>query len=260
MPESSSTAATAKRPKRSRPSTLKQFWSRDPSPLTIAVLVFPVFAIYQIGVVFTPAANGVDLVTTLMVSLVERNLGLYIGLNLLLVGAFVGVMARGRRRGGFDAAVFVPLLVESGLYALSMGSLIVYVMRDVLGLGGLLQAGGSAQTLAHMGAFDRLVVSCGAGFHEELVFRLGLFGSLTLLLHRGLGARKIVSVLVAALCSSAIFSAVHHLGPYGEPFAAGPFVYRVFAGLFFAALFRLRNFAVAVYTHTIYDLYVLLLQ
>jgi membrane protease YdiL (CAAX protease family) len=66
-----------------------------------------------------------------------------------------------------------------------------------------------------------------------------------------------VAIGVAAVCSALLFSLVHHLGPLGEPISAGPLLYRFFAGLFFVALFKLRNFAVAVYTHTIYDVFVL---
>ena len=40
----------------------------------------------------------------------------------------------------------------------------------------------------------------------------------------------------------------------------GVFVYRLLCGLFFALLFQLRGFAVAVYTHALYDIYVLMVR
>jgi len=248
---------TEERPRRRARSTLREYYSSSPSVVTLALLVFPVFAIYQIGVPFSPVLNGVDLVTTLTLSLVERSLLLYLGLNGLLIAAFVGVLFLGRARGGFDARVFAPLLVESGIYALCMGSLIVFVMRELLGLGSLLAIPAAAAALNELGLLDRIVVSCGAGFHEELIFRLILFGGMAWLLERGLGARRWLALGSAALVSAFLFSLVHHLGSLGEPFAMGPFVYRFLSGLFFAALLKARNFAVAVYTHTIYDIFVL---
>ena len=62
------------------------------------------------------------------------------------------------------------------------------------------------------------------------------------------------------LVSSLLFSAAHHLGPLGESLRIGVFTYRTLAGLFFATLFHFRSFAIAVYTHTFYDIYVLLVQ
>jgi hypothetical protein len=46
----------------------------------------------------------------------------------------------------------------------------------------------------------------------------------------------------------------------GEPWKLGVFVYRFLCGLFFATLFQTRGFAVAVYTHALYDIYVLLVH
>ena len=60
---------------------------------------------------------------------------------------------------------------------------------------------------------------------------------------------------IAVLISSALFSCAHYLG--SEPFHIVSFTYRFLAGMLFCALFWFRGFAVAVYTHTIYDIYVL---
>jgi hypothetical protein len=56
------------------------------------------------------------------------------------------------------------------------------------------------------------------------------------------------------------FSAVHHLGPYGDKLLLGVFTFRVLAGLLFGLLFWFRGFAVAVYTHALYDVLVLVFR
>ena len=65
---------------------------------------------------------------------------------------------------------------------------------------------------------------------------------------------SLLLVLSAAFVSSLIFSAVHYIGPLADDFAIGSFVFRFLAGCYFAAIFRLRGFAVAVYAHAIYDI------
>jgi membrane protease YdiL (CAAX protease family) len=75
-----------------------------------------------------------------------------------------------------------------------------------------------------------------------------------------LGFGRWVAVALALLASSILFSAMHHIPPYGDPLHLGVFVFRVLAGCFFGLVYWFRGFAVAVYTHALYDIYVLLLR
>lgn len=224
-------------------------------PLTVALAhALPLFLLYQVGVLLVPAASGADLVTSGLLRLVQGNLmaylGTLLGLALLLV---LLVVARGQRKR-LRVRLLVPVLLESGIYALTMGTLIVFVMARVLGFP-LPLATGTA-----LGAAEKVVLSLGAGFHEEMVFRLVLFGGLTLVGTRWLGLRPLVAGLGAAALSSALFALAHHVGPAGDPLRPDLFTYRFLAGGFFAALYEWRGFAVAAYTHALYDLYVLLLR
>jgi membrane protease YdiL (CAAX protease family) len=60
----------------------------------------------------------------------------------------------------------------------------------------------------------------------------------------------------AVLVSAGLFSAAHHIGPYGEPFHAGRFAFRFLAGLYFALLYQFRGFGVAAGAHACYDVMV----
>ena len=53
-------------------------------------------------------------------------------------------------------------------------------------------------------------------------------------------------MLLAATASATLFSAAHHLGPYGQPYDNYLFLFRLAAGLYFALLFQYRGFGVAV--------------
>jgi len=66
-----------------------------------------------------------------------------------------------------------------------------------------------------------VIMSFGAGVYEETVFRLGMLGGLVALFERLLGLRRFVALTVGLLLSSAAFSAVHHLGPLGDPLGSG---------------------------------------
>jgi membrane protease YdiL (CAAX protease family) len=164
------------------------------------------------------------------------------------------VMALGRRQR-FNRSVVVPVLLESVVWALTMGSLIVFVMTKVLGISPRLAGGIEGQ-----GLLARFVMSLGAGVYEETVFRLGLLSSLAFVLEKLVRIARWAALLGALLLSSAVFSAMHHLPPYGDPLAIGPFVFRVLAGIFFGLLFWRRGFAVAVYTHAFYDIFVLVIR
>jgi membrane protease YdiL (CAAX protease family) len=102
---------------------------------------------------------------------------------------------------------------------------------------------------------DILVISAGAGFHEELIFRLILMSGLGWLL-AGITGKRRAWVFALAL-SSIAFSFAHHLGAAGEPFTFAAFTYRSLAGVYFGLIYHFRGFAVAAWTHAIYDVYVL---
>jgi hypothetical protein len=64
---------------------------------------------------------------------------------------------------------------------------------------------------------------------------------------------------VWALVSAAIFSGVHYVGALGDTFAVGSFVFRFVLGLALTLIYVLRGFAAAVWTHALYDAWVLVL-
>jgi hypothetical protein len=69
----------------------------------------------------------------------------------------------------------------------------------------------------------------------------------------GLGVRR--SGIFAALLAALAFSAFHYIGPYGDPFTLSSFLFRALAGLAFSALFLLRGFGIAAWTHALYDVF-----
>ncbi len=241
---------------------LRSYFQRT-NLLTSLILVFPVFLVYEVGVLALPSVhNGADLITSELLSLMHGQIAVYILCNLGLALAFLITVLVLRRKNSFDPRLFVPILFESGIYALSMGSLILFVMQDVLHVSPQLAMHSALKLLAasdgapHPGFLGRIVLAFGAGVHEELVFRLLMIPALAWIFGRLIGMRPLVAMALAFVISAFLFSAAHHVIG-GEPFRLGAFIYRFLCGLWFALLYRTRGFAQAVYTHALYDIYVL---
>ncbi|MFQ3594287.1 MAG: CPBP family glutamic-type intramembrane protease [Gemmataceae bacterium] len=104
-------------------------------------------------------------------------------------------------------------------------------------------------------ALRQAITYLGAGIYEEAIFRLVLFSAMVGLL-RLLDLPHLAAVLIAALASAVLFSMAHHVGPYGQAYSNYLFVFRLAAGLYFALLFQMRGFGVAVGAHACYNVMV----
>ena len=219
------------------------------------VLIVPLFLLYELGVLYTHTANGVDVVSEPLFDLVGRRRSHFLLVQLGTMLAYVAYLRWWRPEHRVHRDDIVAVLLESLIYALTLGSVILFIMDRVLGVPMLAilprGAGESLDALAKVA-----VIAAGAGLFEELVFRLLGMGGLVLVLVAW-GTRRSLALIVAAMVSSLAFSAAHHLGASGDVFHSALFLYRFLAGLIFAAIFYYRGLAHAVYSHLFYDFYVL---
>ena len=169
---------------------------------------------------------------------------------LLIAGVFViWSLARRRDRPADILGVETGMAIESigfalGLWGISRG---LAPLLDNLGV--------RLQVTTSPAVVGQIITYVGAGIYEELLFRLLLYSGLLVIL-RWLGVSLLFAVLIAAAASSALFSAAHHIGPYGENFDNYVFLFRMLAGLYFALLYQLRGFGIAVGAHACYDVVV----
>ncbi|HMC94617.1 MAG TPA: hypothetical protein VKO16_07590, partial [Polyangia bacterium] len=97
--------------------------------LTSLVLVFPLFLVYQVGVLFTlPVLNGADFLTVFLFRNLGLSTGSYLAYTFAVATGFAIAVAVLRHRQRFDPRLIVPVFIESAIYALTMGSLILFVM------------------------------------------------------------------------------------------------------------------------------------
>lgn len=215
-------------------------------------LTLPIFVLYHLGVVFLPVRNAADVVTQELAALAHYDRWSYAGLTLGLGTFFVsGLIVLGRGQV-LRWQSFAWLALEGVLYAVAM--------RLVAGavVGRLFLANGVAGVES---PFTGLVMSLGAGFYEELAFRVLLYGvglkCLTVLLSPSSGTRRFLLALCWALLCAVVFSAWHHLGVLGDELEAHVFVFRAVCGLVFTLIYVTRGFAPVVWTHVVYDVWVL---
>lgn len=236
-----------------------RLWARaqrgKADPFTSAVLTVPVFLLYHLGILVIDQRNGVDWVSGLAFALLEASTTAYVAVTLALAGA-LGIALRVLQQSGkLRPTALLPVVLESGIWAIAMLLSVGYATaRLTANLS--LPALATDALVAQLGPVDKLVLAAGAGFHEELAFRVLLFSGGALALLRIARMRPLAAYVLAALGSALVFAFVHHLGPYGEPLALAPFVFRTLAALYLTLVFAARGFAVAVYTHALYDVLV----
>lgn len=214
-------------------------------------LTLPVFLFYHLGVAFLPMRNAADPVTSELRALANHSLPMYAGLTLLLGSAFVMFLAFAGRGQALKPMRFAVMFVEGCVYAAAMRAAGAYVLGALpLGL------------MDDDGTFANIVMSLGAGFYEELVFRVGLFGvgAWIIKVFLGRGIAGIGLILGWAAVTSVLFSAWHYVGPMADTFDMASFAYRATCGFVLAVVYTFRGFAPAVWTHALYDVWALALS
>jgi len=224
------------------------------------LFALPLLLLYEAGAVFIADPDGggfrnaadVILRAVLIRSGVTTTLG--VTLALVAIAATLIVLERRRSRVPLRLGPFLGMATESVLYAGLLGIVVGTATRFVVdGFAPRL----SVQTgFASMSVTEGLVLSIGAGFYEELLFRVILAGGL-FAFFRWIGMTEWRSGGAAVVLSAILFSAFHYVGAYGDPFEIPSFLFRFFAGLAFSALFLLRGFGITAWTHALYDVFVI---
>ncbi len=221
-------------------------------PWSDLVLTLPIFVGYHLGVIFLPVRNAADVVTRELVALVHHDMAAYAGVTLAIGLVYVLVLGLAGRGHALRWQRFAFIAAEGVAYAVAMRLAASYVVGEVF-LGSEVPGG----------AFAGAVMSLGAGLYEELAFRVGLFGYglkiVRILFPPTTSAGKVLLSLFWAVTSAAVFSGWHYVGALGDAFDARSFLFRLVCGVAFVAIYVFRGFAPVVWTHTLYDLWIMVL-
>lgn len=230
-------------------------------------LTLPIFLIYQLAVVFLGVQNATDMVTGALLRASDGNKTTYLLATFAIGVIFAGVFAILGRGQAFHPRKFLQIAIEGVVYAI--------LMRLVAGLVvGSLFAGPS--NIKDEGRFVGFIMSLGAGFYEELAFRVLLFGLGAKLLTwifvkqkmdltgtapaKSFSFRALGVMAAWAVVCAIVFSAVHYIGPMSDNFMLASFTFRMLLGLALTLIYTTRGFAAAVWTHALYDVWVLVFR
>ena len=234
------------------------YWQQSRRPLTSLAFVTPLLAVYEAGVLWLgPQAmrNGADVWMRQILDWLGFTQ--YFLLPLLTVALLAGWHYVSRQPWRISVGVLYAKFAECVLLAMAL----VVIARVQGTLLSMVMPGQENWALhasigeAVEGVFRRFVVFLGAGIYEEMLFRLVLLSAAAWVL-RQCGCPTNWALAGSALLTSIVFAGAHHIGPMGEPFLWYTFLFRMTAGIFFAALFVYRGFGVAAGTHAMYDVLV----
>ena len=214
-------------------------------------LTLPLFLAYHLGVVFLTIRNGSDVVTGLLMQAAHGSVPLYLLLTLAIGVVFAGLLIWLGRGQAFRTTKFLQIAGEGVVYAFLMRLIAAYIVGRMF----------AGKVAPH--GLAGLVMSLGAGFYEELTFRMLLFGLgayllRTLLFAQGTFRGAFMTWAWAFVCA-AVFAAAHYVGPLGDRFDLTSFVFRMVLGMLLTIIFVFRGFAAAVWAHAFYDVWVLVL-
>jgi len=249
----------------------ESYWEISRRPLVALIFVAPILVTYELGVLTLGAdslRNAADVWGRQFLRLL--GFGQYFLLPLLVCGVLLGwhhvrsdPWTIRRRVVGIMWLESLVLGVALLVLAQLMGRVVAASTQDVsaASVPAFVSGGGERST------WSKFIGYLGAGFYEELLFRLLLLSGIALAARQA-GLNRRGSLLTAVTVSSVLFAAVHYrfelslfgwtIGPqYGDPFTWFSCLFRIAAGLFFGCLFVLRGFGIVVGAHAIYDVLVL---
>jgi hypothetical protein len=200
------------------------------------VFVWPLFALYQIGLVFDARVRTGT--APILREFFHRfsHLGLF-ALNLALLGLLFLAIWRTRSERLRFPGLYALMFLEACLWTVVMLMVAILLPPAELALPVVVRT---------------IFSYVGAGIYEEVLFRFLLMGGLILVLRRGLGGHPAWVVPVAILASAALFSYAHHeLGQ--EAFSRGVFLYRGLMGVILGTVYYFRGLGIVVYAHALYN-------
>ncbi len=230
------------------------YWRVTRSATYGFISALPLFLLYEVMIVAANRSTGssVRVGADVWIKQLLGALGTYgaFALGLVVCAIGFGILLRERRnRLPLKLDFFLRMVGESAVYAVFVGLLIAMVVGKMMMM---IPVVSPQETIS---LFTQLALSIGAGLYEELVFRVVLVGGLFWLLQL-LPLPDKAAYVTAAVVGALLFSWVHYIGSLGDVFTVSSFLFRFLFGLALNAIFLVRGFGVAAWTHALYDVFV----
>ncbi|MGF1671504.1 MAG: CPBP family intramembrane glutamic endopeptidase [Balneolaceae bacterium] len=228
---------------------------RETSSLLYSYLIcLPLLLLYEFLILFSQPDQ--DFIVRISVDAWFKSVFTYFGLNALsftfIIAAIAGLVILYRNKQPIRTIrkkYFAYMILEALIYAVLIAIIISNFLHSLLNLYG-------SASLAQMSKLQLFALSLGAGLYEELFFRVILISILVYILNK-VFRKKQMAYFISAIIAALLFSLVHYTGEFGDTFAIGSFLFRFLFGLALNAIFILRGFGMAAWTHALYDLLVI---
>ena len=221
----------------------ERYWVQSRRPLASLVFIAPLLIVYELGVLLLGVQNGADVFMRRLLDLL--GFGQHFLLPVLTVCILLGWHYLSRQPWQLSGGMISAMAVECVVLGVCLR--VILFLQDTL-----FHVFDDSVVVSIGGTLREAVGFLGAGIYEELLFRLILLSLMAWAL-RHAGAAPRASVILAAILTSLLFAAAHHVGPSGEPVQWFRFLFRWLAGMFFSILFIYRGFGIAAGSHAAYD-------
>ena len=203
--------------------------------------------------------NGIGAMFSALINMLPYGT-LSISILLVLVGAYF-IITDLREGVVLKPFHFVLMFTESLCWALLIFFNLSFIVTNLVGNSAvtmqLSRPDGGMPTYY----LQDIALSFGAGFYEELFFRLFLIQFFFLIAK---ALQKDVTKwnvrLVIIIIASILFSAVHYVGSMGDTLQLNSFMQRFFFGWVMYPILMYRGFGIVAWTHALYDVLVFTMQ
>jgi len=227
------------------------YWRYSRSTYYSVVMALPLLLSYEILIILTQSnywvirnAADVWIRTFLMAFDLKAQHLTFVMIGILF---FLFPIAKLRSPGvSIKVNYFFIMLLESFVYSVILGVVLQFILR----LGGLSASGFGNDVL------QNIALSLGAGFFEEIIFRVFLL-NLLFFISKLFFKRTVITVFFSVMVSSLLFSISHYVGSMADAWQLYSFMFRWIAGMLFTVLYFIRGFAITAYTHALYDIWIL---
>ncbi|NUO07873.1 MAG: CPBP family intramembrane metalloprotease [Candidatus Brocadia sp.] len=225
---------------------MKSYSHRSKNLANSFLFILPLLVLYEVGIAIegSNVKNTADVIVKTPLVLFGKNGSLIF--NSLVIACLFASVFYIERKYRFSPLIFIPMFLESVVYAIFMGYALGFIVYKIL----------FPYVLASpfsMSMWMGIILSVGAGVYEEIVFRFLLLKSLCFTFTTLLQIHKPIGVMTSIITGALIFTGMHYVGTLGDSFTSDNFTFRLLAGIFLSAVFMFRGLGIAVYTHAIYD-------
>ncbi len=232
---------------------LRKYPSTSKNLANSFLFILPLMVLYELAITLSGSSvkNTADVIVKTPLEIFGRNGTLIF--NIILISVFFYAAFHLEKKNPPSLRIYVLMFIESVIYALLLGQASQFLVNQFMPSSA---SGGPNPSLSTMGI--GIILSIGAGVYEEIVFRLLLLSALYFVLVKMCKINDGISGFLSIVIGAIIFSSLHYIGSLSDTFSTESFLFRFMAGLILSTIFIFRGLGIAVYTHALYDVWLVL--